>query len=66
MATTQQKIERDLSAGQRRALADGASIDVTGTPHLTADCGNCLHPNVYWVDLDGIWGECACDGGYLS
>lgn len=64
--TTMQRVERELSRGQRRAVADGGSVEITGTPALPADCGSCLHPITYWLDaIDGIWAECACDGGYL-
>jgi hypothetical protein len=67
MATTLQRVERELSRGQRRTLADGGSVEITGTPVLAADCGECLHPMTYWLDdIDGIWATCACDGGYLS
>jgi len=66
MATTLQRVERELTRGQRLTLADGGSADITGTPALPADCASCLHPVTYWLDPDGIWAECACDGGYLS
>lgn len=65
-ATTLQRVERELSRGQRRTLADGGSVEITGTPALPADCGECLHPMTYWLDPEGIWAECACDGGYLG
>ncbi len=66
MATTLQRVERELTRGQRRAVADGSSVEITGTPALPADCSSCLHPVAYWLDPDGIWAECACDGGYIS
>ena len=64
--TTLQRVERELTRSQRRTVAGGGSVEITGTPALTADCGECLHPMTYWLDaIDGIWAECACDGGYL-
>ncbi len=65
MATTLQRVERELTRGQRRAVADGGSVEITGTPALPADCGRCLQPITYWLDPEGIWAECDHDGGYL-
>ena len=66
MPTITQRVERELSKSQRRAVADGIPVEITGTPALAADCSGCLHPMTYWLDPDGIWAECACDGGYLG
>ena len=63
--TLMQRVERELSRGQRRAVAEGSSVNITGTPALPADCTSCLHPITYWLDPDGIWTDCPCDGGYL-
>ena len=63
--TTLQRVERELTRGQRRAVADGGSVEITGTPALPPDCGNCGHPITYWLDPEGIWTDCPCDGGYL-
>jgi hypothetical protein len=65
VTTTLQRVERELSKSQRRTVADGGSVEITGTSALPADCGSCLHPITYWLDPEGIWTECACDGGYL-
>ena len=29
------------------------------------NCPDCLDWVVYWQDPEGIWAECACDGGYI-
>ena len=65
MASTMTRVERELTRSQRRAVAAGGSVEITGTQVLTADCSACLHPMTYWLDPEGIWAECACDGGYL-
>jgi hypothetical protein len=64
--TRMQRIERELTRSQRRTVAEGGSVEITGTPALPADCTSCLHPITYWLDPEGIWTNCACDGGYLQ
>ena len=65
MATMTQRVERELTRSQRRTVADGGSVEITGTPALPEDCGSCLQPVTYWHDPEGIWAECDCNGGYL-
>ena len=65
MATTMQRVERELTRSERRVVAEGGSVNITGTTALPADCGNCLSPITYWLDPEGIWTDCPCDGGYL-
>jgi hypothetical protein len=59
------RIQRELTKGQRRAVAAGESVNVTGTAALPESCGSCLDWFTYWLDSDGIWSECGCDAGYM-
>jgi hypothetical protein len=66
MMTTLQRVERELTRSQRHTVADGGSVEITGTPALRENCGTCSDWMTYWLDPDGIWAECGCDAGYLS
>ena len=69
MARVMQRIEREMTAGERRAVNRGESIEITamaartGLPENCDDCGDWI---TYWLDPEGIWSECACDAGYLT
>jgi len=54
-----------LSKNQRRAVRDGTSVEVTGQVTGPDTCPSCLDWVVYWLDPEGLWAECACDGGYI-